>query len=148
MRTKDGDSRAGLFESTKDPRCGVLMSKTVVDGDKKGGFWVKAVNLSDENVTLFKTRKLEFSLTLMIVQKPFQTWLKETDCPTVSYLADDQPGGSIEELGIDLMNSNLSNSQNGDLKIYFSPIADVFSEGKRDIEKYTAGVQHLHSPES
>ena len=57
MKTKDGDSRTGLFESTRTPG-GVLMSKTVVDGDKKGGFWVKAVNLSDENVMLFKNQKV------------------------------------------------------------------------------------------
>ena len=34
MRTKDRDSRTGLFESTRAPG-GVLMSKTVVDSDKK-----------------------------------------------------------------------------------------------------------------
>ena len=39
MRTKDGDCRVGLFESTRTPG-GVLMTKTVVDSDKSGGFWV------------------------------------------------------------------------------------------------------------
>ena len=57
MKTKDGDSRTGLFKSTWTPG-GVLLSKTVVDGDKDGGFWVKAVNLSDENVMLFKNQKV------------------------------------------------------------------------------------------
>ena len=49
MGTKDGDCRVGLFESTRTPG-GVLMTKTVVD--QSGGFWVKAVNLSDETVML------------------------------------------------------------------------------------------------
>ena len=34
-KTKYGDSRTGLFESTRTPS-GVLLSKTVVDGDKDG----------------------------------------------------------------------------------------------------------------
>lgn len=38
MRTKDGDSSTGLFESTRTPG-GILMSKTVVDGDRNGAFW-------------------------------------------------------------------------------------------------------------
>ncbi|KAJ7365130.1 hypothetical protein OS493_007779 [Desmophyllum pertusum] len=84
MRTKDGDSRAGLFESKRTPG-GVLMSKTVVDGDKKGGFWVKAVNLSDENVTLFKNQKIGILTDIDDCSEPFNL-AKETDCPTVSYL--------------------------------------------------------------
>lgn len=39
-KTKDAESRTGLFESTRTPG-GVLLSKAVVDGDKDGGFWVK-----------------------------------------------------------------------------------------------------------
>ena len=35
MKTEDGDSRTGLYEPTRTPG-GVLMSKTVVDGDKEG----------------------------------------------------------------------------------------------------------------
>jgi len=57
MRTEDGDSRTGLYEPTRTPG-GLLMSKTVVDGVKEGRFWVKAVNLSDENAMLFKTQKV------------------------------------------------------------------------------------------
>ena len=45
------------FESTRTPG-GVLITKTVVDSDKSGGFWVKAVNLSDETVMLFKNQKV------------------------------------------------------------------------------------------
>ena len=37
MKTKNGDSITGLLESTRS-RGGVLLSKTVVDGDKDGGF--------------------------------------------------------------------------------------------------------------
>ena len=38
MRTKDRDSRVGLFDSTRAPG-GVVMTKTVFDSDKCGGFW-------------------------------------------------------------------------------------------------------------
>ena len=87
MKTKDGDSRTGLFESTRTPG-GVLLSKTVVDGDKAGGFWVKAVNLSDENVMLFKNQKVGILTDIVDCSVPLNT-SSGTDCPTVSYVSDD-----------------------------------------------------------
>ena len=35
------------------------MSTMAVDGDKDGCFWLKAVNLSDQNMMLFKNQKVE-----------------------------------------------------------------------------------------
>ena len=87
MKTKDGDSRTGLFESTRTPG-GVLLSKTVVDGEKDGGFWVKAVNLSDENVMLFKNQKVGILTDIVDCSVPLNT-SSGTDCPTVSYVSDD-----------------------------------------------------------
>ena len=82
MRTKDGDSRTGLHESPGE----VLMLKTVVDGDKNGGFWVKAVNLSDENVMLFKNQKVGIVTDIDDCSETFNLAM-ETDCPTVSYMS-------------------------------------------------------------
>ena len=143
MRTKDGDSRTGLFESTRAPG-GVLMSKTVVDSDKNGGFWVKAVNLSDENVMLFKNQKVGIVTDIDDCSEPFNLAM-ETDCPTVSYMADDLAKGSFEELGISLSDSDLSATQKGQLGNLLLSYADVFSKGKRDLGKNTSGVQH-HIP--
>lgn len=97
VKTKDRDSRTGLFESTRTPG-GVLMSKTVVDGDKEGGFWVKAVNLSDENVMLFKNQKVGIPSDIDDCSEPLDIW---TDCLTVSYISDDLRKEDLKEFGID-----------------------------------------------
>ena len=86
MRTKDGDCRVGLFESTRTPG-GVLMTKTVVDSDKSGGFWVKAVNLSDETVMLFKNQKVGIITDIVDCSGPLNL-SPEEDGPTVIVLAD------------------------------------------------------------
>ena len=65
------------------------MSKTVVDSDKNGGFWVKAVNLSDENVMLFKNQKVGIVTDIDDCSEPFNLAM-ETDCPTVSYMAEEE----------------------------------------------------------
>lgn len=140
MKTKDGDSRTGLFESTRAPG-GVLMSKTVVVGDKEGGFWVKAVNLSDENVMLFKNQKVGILSDIDDCSEPLDIGSK-TDCPTVSCISDDLQKVSLEELGIDLSDSDLSDIQKKQSENLLLSYADVFSKGKRDIGKCSAGVQH------
>ncbi|CAB4021070.1 Hypothetical predicted protein [Paramuricea clavata] len=56
MRTKDKSCKSGLFEPTKTPG-GVLLSKTAVEGGKDGSFWVRAVNLTSNPVTLLQKSK-------------------------------------------------------------------------------------------
>jgi len=68
-----------------------------------------------------------------------------TDCATVSYISDDLCKGNLEELDIDLSDSNLSSTQKGQLEKLLLSYADVFSKGKLNIGKYHAGVQH-HFP--
>ena len=143
MRTKDGDCRVGLFESMRTPG-GVLMTKTVVDSDKGGGFWVKAVNLSDETVMLFKNQKVGIITDIVDCSGPLNL-SPEEDGPTVSYITKDTSEVHVKELGIDLSDSDLSGIQRGQLEDLLLSYADVFSRGKRDIGKYTAGVQH-HIP--
>ena len=93
----------------------MLLSKTVVDGDKDGGFWVKAVNLSDENVMLFKNQKVGI-LTDIIDCSESLDISSGTDCPTVSYVSDDLHKGNLEDVGIDLSGSDLSGTQKGQLQ--------------------------------
>jgi len=142
MWTKDGDSRTGLFESTRAPG-GVLLSKTVVDGDKNGGFWVKAVNLSDKTVMMFKNQKVGILSDIDDCSEPLNHALG-TDCPTVSYVKSDLPDENLEELGIDLTDSNLNGVQKEQPENLLLYYGDVFSKGKRDGE-YSEGVQH-HTP--
>jgi len=101
VQTKDGDSGTGLFWSTRTPG-GVLMTKTVIDGEKNGGFWAKAVNLSDENVMLFKNQKVGILIDIDDDCSESFNLTSETDCPTVSYISGDLHKGNLEELGIDL----------------------------------------------
>ena len=56
LRTKDKSCKNGVFEPTKTPG-GVLLSKTAVQGGKDGSFWVKAVNLTSNSVTIFKNQR-------------------------------------------------------------------------------------------
>ena len=126
------------------PPGGVLLSTTVVDGDKHGGFWAKAVNLSDENVMLFKNQKVGILTDIVDCSEPLKI-SSETDCPTVSYVSDNLHKGNLEDVAIDLSGSDLSGTQKGQLQNLLLSYNDVFSMGKRDIGKYSAGVQH-HIP--
>ena len=60
----------------------------------------------------------------------------------MSYIAKDISERHVKELGIDLSDSDLSGIQRGQLEDLLLSYADVFSRGKHDIGKYTAGVQH------
>ncbi|PFX12147.1 Retrovirus-related Pol polyprotein from transposon 17.6 [Stylophora pistillata] len=143
MRTKDRDCRGGFFESTRAPG-GVLITKTVVDSDKNGRFWVKAVNLSDESVTLFKNQKVGIITDIAECSDPVNS-PPYRDGPIVSSITKEPSKGNLEEFGIDLSAIDLSCIQRGQLEDLLLSYADVFSRGKRDIGKYTAGVQH-HIP--
>jgi len=117
-----------------------LLSKTVVDGDKDGG----SVNLSDENVMLFKNQKVGILTDIVDCSVPLNT-SSGTDCPTVSYVSDDLHKRNLEDVGIDLSSSDLSGTQMEQLQNLLLSYDDVFSKGKRDIGKYSAGVRH-HIP--
>ena len=95
-----------------------------------------AVNLLVENAMLFKTHnsKLEFWVALMTVQNLW-TFGSETDFPTVSYISDELRKDDLEELGIDLSESALSDIQKKQSENLLLSYADVFSKVKRDIGK-------------
>ena len=103
----------------------MLLSKTVVDGEKDGGFWVKAVNLSDENVMLFKNQKVGILTDIVDCSVPLNT-SSGTDCPTVSYVSDDLHKRNLEGVGIDLSGSDLSGTQMGQLQNLLLSYDDVF----------------------
>ena len=106
---------------------------------------MKAVNLSDENVMLFKNQKAGI-LTDIADCSELLDISSGSDCPTVSYVSDDLHKGNLEDVGIDLSGSDLSGTQKGQLQNLLLSYDDVFSKGKRDIDKYSsAGVQH-HIP--
>ena len=105
----------------------------------------KSVNCRGSGaVMLFKNQKVGIVTDIDDCSEPFNLAM-ETDCPTVSYMADDLPKGSFEELGISLSDSDLSATQKGQLGNLLLSYADVFSKGKRDLGKNTSGVQH-HIP--
>ena len=58
----------------------------------------------------------------------------------MSCITNDISEGHVKELGIDLSDSDLSGIQRGQLEDLLLSYADVFSRGKRDSGKYTAGV--------
>jgi len=59
----------------------------------------------------------------------------ETDFPTVSYISDELRKEDLEELGIDLSESALSDIQKRQSENLHLSYADVFSKVKRDIGK-------------
>ena len=65
--------------------------------------------------------------------------------PTVSYVSDDLHIRNLEDVGIDLSGSDLSGTQMEQLQNLLLSYDDIFSKGKRDIGKYSAGVRH-HIP--
>ena len=105
---------------------------------------MKAINLSDETAILFKNQKVGIITDIVDCSDPLNL-SREEDGPTVSHITNDTPVGHVKELGIDLSDSDLSAIQRGQLEDLLLSYADVFSKGKRDIGKYTAGVQH-HIP--
>jgi len=60
----------------------------------------------------------------------------------VKYKEKHLPNGNLEELGIALTDSDLNGVQKKQLENLLLCYADVFSKGKRDIGKYSEGVQH------
>ena len=105
---------------------------------------MKAVNLFNENVMLFKNQKVGILTDIVDCSEPLNI-SSETDCPAVSYVSDNLHKGNLEDVGTDLSGSDLSGTQKGQLQNLLLSYNDVFSKGKRNIGKYSAGVQH-HIP--
>jgi transposase InsO family protein len=131
LRRKDkrrGD--IGLFEGDKAPE-GVLFSKVVNQGDEQGKFWARAVNYSDEPVTLYKNQKLG---TLSSAAN-----ITDHLVPTSGSRSEKSP--DLQSLGVNLADSDMSASQKTELETLLLSYTDVFSTGPEDIGHYT-GVQH------
>ena len=130
MRTKDKSPKSGLFEPTTTPG-GVLLSKTVVQGGKDGCFWVKAVNLTANSVTIFKNQRTGIISQIEDVSEPFHlNATKET--PTVSNVKTNNSNTTslLNELGVELSNSKLSSPQGKQLEKLILSYTDIFPRVK------------------
>ena len=134
MKTKSKDSRSGLFESTRTPG-GVLMTKTLVYTKENGGFWVKAVNLSSSPVTLFKNQKVG-----RLVDVETFSEQPDADSPIVAQIKGE--GTALKDLGIDLSQTQLNDSQREELENLLLSFSGVFSKSKQDIGRCNLGVKH------
>ena len=70
LRTKDKSCKNGVFEPTTTPG-GVLLSKTAVQGGKDGSFWVKAVNLTSNSVTIYSYQRTGTISEIEDMSEPF-----------------------------------------------------------------------------
>ncbi len=90
-----------MFESCKTPG-GVLLTKTVVQPSNDGSFFVKAVNLNYQNVTLFKNKK---NGTLSGIKQIFDTadysQTSNDKNPTISAIHS-KDINLLKEIGVDL----------------------------------------------
>ena len=111
------------------------MTKTVVDSDKNAAFWVKGVNLSDESVMLFMFKNQKVGIiNFKIVDYSGPLSLSPgKDGPSVFYITDYLSKRYLEELSIDLSDSDPSDIERRQLEDLLLSYADVFSRGKRDI---------------
>ena len=141
MRTKDKSCKGGLFEPTKTPG-GILMSKTAVQGGKDGSFWVRAVNLTSDPVTIFKNQRTGVLSEVEDISKPF--FLNAgRETPTVSNVkADGQTENKLRELGVDLSKCELGSIERKQLEKLILSYSDIFSKNKRDLGKCKLGVKH------
>ena len=134
MRTKDNSSKGGLFEPTKTPG-GILMSKTAVQGGKDFSFWVRAVNLTPDPVTIFKNQITGVLSEVEGISEPsFLNTGRETF--TVSNVkADGQTENRLRELGVDLSKCELGSTEQEQLEKLILSYSDIFSKNKRDLGK-------------
>lgn len=146
MRTKDKSCKTGLFEPTKSPG-GILMSKTAVQGSKDGSFWIRVVNLTYNNVTIYKNQKTGILSDINEVSEPLNA--QSNTAPAVSGVQSRRETElSLEELGIDLNQSQLSTSQHHQLEKLLLLYSDIFSKDKRDLGKCQALCEASYSLET
>jgi hypothetical protein len=134
MRTKDKSCKSGLFEPTKTPG-GVLLSKTAVEGGKDGSFWVQAVNLTSNPVTLYKNQRTGIISEIEDMSEPLHLNPREetsTVCAT----------SMLSEISVDLSKNELNSFQSKQLEKLILSYSDIFSKNKRDLGKCKLGVKH------
>ena len=143
MRTRDRTSQGGMFECCKTPG-GVLLTKTVVQPSKDGSFFVKAVNLNYQNVTLFKNQKIG---TLSSIEQIFDTadesQTRNDKNPTISAIHS-KDSDLLKEIGVDLSQSesDLRLHEREKLEKLLMEYSDVFSRNKQDLGTCTLGTKH------
>ena len=142
MRTKDRSCKSGLFEPTKTPG-GVLLSKTAVEGGKDGSFWVRAVNLTSNPVTLYKNQRTGIISEIEDMSEPLHLNPRE-ETSTVSNVRTDHGCATsmLSEIGVDLSKNELNSFQSKQLEKLILSYSDIFSKNKRDLGKCKLGVKH------
>jgi hypothetical protein len=100
----------------------------LVNPESDGQFWVRAVNLTDQPVTLFANQSVGYMEPVLEV---FRADEGESGLPT----------SSLKELWIDLTAPHLSLSQRQQLTTLLERHRDVFSKSHRDLGKYD-NIQH------
>lgn len=131
MCTKDKDPKDDLFESTKTPG-GVLMTKTAVKGSKDSSFWVKAINLTFDTVTIFKNQRTCVLSDIEDISKPMNANIKK-QIPSVSSNKNENNIESLKELEIDLSKNQLSSNLEKQLENLILSYSDMFFRNKRDL---------------
>ena len=108
MRSKE--KKSGLFESTRAP-IGVLLTKTMVDSSDCN-FWVKAVNLTETSVMLYKNQRAGVNTEVDCVSDP----LKDKETLSMSQVNTQRDEDIIEKRGIDLSRNKLNKEKKGKLQ--------------------------------
>ncbi len=142
LRTKDKSCKNGVFEPTKTPG-GVLLSKTAVQGGKDGSFWVKAVNLTSNSVTIFKNQRTGTISEIEDMSEPFHLNSRQQQRAVYNINTHTSCAAStLNEIGVDLSKSELSSSQSKQLENLILSYSDIFSKNKSDLGKCNLGVKH------
>ena len=138
IRTKYKSCKCGLFEPTKTPD-GVLLSKTAVQGGKDGCFWVKAVNLTPNSVTIFKNQRTGIISQIEDMSEPFHlNSKKETSAVSSVKTHNSKTTVTLKEIGVDLADSKLNSTQAKQLEKLVLSYSDIFSQSR----KCNLGVKH------
>ena len=98
-----------LFESARTPG-GVLLSKTLISSNQYGDFWVKAVNLSQSPITLYKNQKLGTVTAMDSVSEHLSKG--EENTPLARGVTQSNNAQVLNNLGIDLSNSSVMEREN------------------------------------
>ncbi len=122
---------------------GVLLSKTAVQGGKDGSFWVKAVNLTSNSVTIFKNQRTGTISEIEDMSEPFHLNSRKQKRTVYNINTHISCAAStLNEIGVDLSKSELSSSQGKQLENLILSYSDIFSKNKSDLGKCNLGVKH------
>ena len=112
-----------------------------MSSNQHGHFWIKAVNLSQSPITLHKNQKLGTVTAIDSMSEHLSEW--EENTPLARGSTQSKKTQVLNNLRIDLTDS--SAVERDKLENLLMSFTEVFSEGKRNIEKCKLGVQH-HIP--